>query len=68
MMMRPSEVFIERYRIPPEAVDVAYTRNTEHKERIRASLEKIRQLCAELDLLPQQAVELWKKHELWPEA
>jgi hypothetical protein len=68
MMMRPSAAFIERYRIPPEAVDVAYTHNTDHKERIRASLEKIRLLCEELDLLPAQAVGLWKQHELWPEA
>jgi hypothetical protein len=67
MMMRPSETFIEKYGIPPEAVRVAYYDNTDHQERIRASLEKIRLLCDELDLLPPAAVDLWKQEQLWPQ-
>ncbi|MDH5675557.1 MAG: diiron oxygenase [Myxococcales bacterium] len=68
LMMRPSQAFIERYQIPQEAVDIAYTNNRDHKVRIQASLEKIRLLCDELELLPEQALDLWKQYELWPEA
>jgi hypothetical protein len=48
------------YRIPSAVIDEAYRRNPEHRAEVRQSLEKVRTLCGELDLLTRPAMPVWR--------
>jgi hypothetical protein len=48
------------YRIPRAVIVQAYTKNPDHRAEVRASIEKVRALCGELDLLTRPALPVWR--------
>jgi hypothetical protein len=48
------------YRIPSAVIDEAYRKNPAHRAEVRQSLEKVRTLCGELDLLTRPAMPVWR--------
>jgi hypothetical protein len=66
MMMRPSGAIIREYDIPPEVVREAYTGNSQHRERTREALAKIRGLLDDLGLITPGAARLWRLLGLRP--
>ncbi len=68
LMIRPSEATVRRFAIPEEAWSDAYDDNPDYSARLTAATDKIRVLCAELDLVPRAARILWKRFGMWPAA
>jgi hypothetical protein len=60
MMLEPGRAMIKRFAIPKRVMREAYTRNPEHKRRVRASLASIAKLCIKLKLVTRRNVWLWK--------
>ncbi len=67
LMMEPPEHIVATYNIPPDVIDEAFTNNPAHRNVIVSSLAKIRSLCEELDLMTDQARELWRENGLLPD-
>jgi len=64
MMLQPSRTMIRRFAIPADVIREGYTRNPEHKRRVRASLASVAGLCAQLGLLGPGQVWLWRLNGL----
>ncbi len=60
MMLKPSPQIVERYGIPAEVIEAAFTRNPRHHAETVASLGKVRKLCVELGLVRRPYTYLWK--------
>jgi para-aminobenzoate N-oxygenase AurF len=67
MMLQPSSELVRRYRIPPEVLKEAYTKNPGHEAGILESLGKVRRLCSDLGLLGPGYRLLWRAFGLWAE-
>jgi hypothetical protein len=66
LMMQPPEHIIETYGIPSDVIDEAFTNNPAHRNLVVASLSKIRALCDELELMTDEATQLWEQAGLLP--
>jgi len=66
MMLKPAPDLVERYAIPAEVIDEAYTNNPEHHRETVASLGKVRKLCIELGLVRWPFTVIWRKLGLDP--
>ena len=66
LMLKPSPDLVERYAIPAEVIDEAYTNNPEHRRETVASLGKVRKLCVELGLVRWPFTVIWRKLGLDP--
>jgi hypothetical protein len=66
MMLKPAPDLVERYAIPAEVIDAAYTNNPEHHRETVASLGKVRKLCVELGLVRFPFTFIWRKLGLDP--
>jgi hypothetical protein len=64
MMLEPGPGMIRKFRIPPEVIREAFTDNTEHKHRVRASLASVARLCIDLELLDDSSAWFWKARRL----
>lgn len=64
MMMRPSPIVAKTYAIPREVLREAYGSDDARAE-VRASLRKLRNLCAELGIARQPFRQLWKSFGIW---
>ncbi|MET0594730.1 MAG: diiron oxygenase, partial [Polyangiaceae bacterium] len=58
-MLEPPAVVAETYQIPKHVVDAAYRESPLQKALLRGSLEKVRALCDELDLLTGLSRPIW---------
>jgi hypothetical protein len=67
-MMRPSPHVVRTYRMPAAVVDEAFRRNPTHRAFVAESLDGVRQLCAELGLVGDRTVGLWRRLGIWPAA
>jgi hypothetical protein len=63
MMMRPPLDVVRPYGIPDAVIAEAYTRNPRFHARTHEALSKVRELCAELDILRPW---LWRRLGLMP--
>ena len=59
-MLDPAAIVAETYRIPKSVLDEAYRHGEVHRALVRASLDKVRTLCGELDLLTSISRPLWQ--------
>jgi P-aminobenzoate N-oxygenase AurF len=66
LMLKPSPDLVERYAIPADVIDAAYTNNPEHHRETVASLGKVRKLCVELGLVRWPFTFIWRKLGLEP--
>jgi hypothetical protein len=58
-MLEPSAQLIARFQIPRAVVDEAWRRNPRHRAAVAESLEKVRALCVELDLVSRPLWRAW---------
>jgi hypothetical protein len=63
-MLEPPAIVAETYRIPDDVIRAAYRESAQHKELLAAALEKVRELCAELDLLTRISHPIWRMQGL----
>jgi hypothetical protein len=63
-MLEPPAIVAETYRIPADVIRAAYRESARHKELLAAALEKVRELCAELDLLTRISHPIWRMQGL----
>ena len=61
MMLKPSPQLIQRYEIPRDVIDEAYTDNPAHRAAVVESLRKVRALCDELGLTAGRYGRLWRR-------
>jgi len=59
-MLKPPSVVARTYQIPRPVLDEAYTTSHIHRAQLRASLEKVRSLCQELDLVTPLSRLIWR--------
>jgi hypothetical protein len=65
LMMRPSPWLVHQHRIPRSVLREAYSRNRAHREEVRTSLRKVRNLLDGLGLIPAPARLLWRALGIW---
>jgi hypothetical protein len=58
-MLNPPIVVTRTYQIPPPVLDEAYN-GPIHRAQVRSSIEKVRSLCQELDLLTPLSRLIWR--------
>ena len=66
LMLKPAPDLVERYAIPADVLEAAYTKNPEYKRETVASLGKVRKLCVELGLVRWPFTVIWRKLGLDP--
>lgn len=66
LFLHPPKQIIEKYRIPKEVIEEAYTRNPEQKRDLQRSMSSIIALCRELGILNKSTEPLWRKYSLIP--
>ena len=59
-MLDPPSIVARTYGIPKSVITEAYRRGPIHRALVRASLDKVRALCSELDLLTGFSRPLWR--------
>jgi hypothetical protein len=59
-MLDPPAIVAQTYRIPKGVLDEAYRHGEIHRALVRASLDKVRALCSELNLLTGISRPLWR--------
>jgi hypothetical protein len=59
-MLDPPPVLARIYRIPPAVLAEAFQKSPIHRTNVRESLEKVRALCRELDLLAAPSRPIWR--------
>jgi hypothetical protein len=59
-MLDPPSIVATTYRIPKSVLDEAYRDGPIHRALVRASLDKVRTLCGELDLVTGVSRPLWR--------
>jgi hypothetical protein len=59
-MLFLNPVISDAYRIPRTVLAEAYGKNSAHRVEVRQSLEKVRTLCRELDLVKGSAAPVWR--------
>jgi para-aminobenzoate N-oxygenase AurF len=59
-MLYLNPVIARAYRIPSSVLAEAYGKNSAHRVEVRQSLEKVRALCQELDLVKGPALRVWR--------
>jgi hypothetical protein len=59
-MLDLSPTIARTYRVPRAVIDEAYRKNPEHRAEVRQSLEKVRVLCQELDLMTGPSMPVWR--------
>jgi hypothetical protein len=64
LMLKPSRRLVQRYDIPKDVIDEAYTNNPQHHAETVASLQKVKKLCIELGLLRWPYPRIWKRFGL----
>jgi hypothetical protein len=60
-MLEPPHIVARTYDIPRRVLDEAYRDGELHRAALRGSLEKVRRLCDELDLITGFSRLLWKR-------
>jgi hypothetical protein len=64
LMLKPSRKLVQRYDIPKDVIDAAYTNNPMHHEETVASLQKVKKLCVDLGLVKFPYNRIWKRFGL----
>jgi len=59
-MLDPPSIVAQTYRIPKSVMAEAYRQGDLHRALVRASLDKVRALCSELDLLTSFSRPIWR--------
>ncbi len=59
-MLNPPPVIARTYAIPRSVLREAYHNNALHQAEIRGSLEKVRTLCHDLDLVTRPSQPIWR--------
>jgi hypothetical protein len=59
-MLEPPVIVAQTYRIPKSVVAEAYRKGPTHRALVRASLDKVRDLCSELDLMTRVSRPIWR--------
>jgi P-aminobenzoate N-oxygenase AurF len=59
-MLEPPSVVMRTYRIPRPVLREAYSTSQIHRANVRASLEKVRSLCQELELVTPVSRLIWR--------
>jgi hypothetical protein len=59
-MLDPPAIVAKTYGIPKSVLNEAYRDGEIHRALVRASLDKVRVLCGELDLLTRVSRHLWR--------
>jgi hypothetical protein len=59
-MLDPPPAVARAYRIPRAVLRASYRQNPAHRAELRSSLEKVRLLCGELDLITRPALPVWR--------
>jgi hypothetical protein len=65
VMLSPPGMMIKRFGIPEDVVREVYTDNPETAAQIRDSVERTRELCADLGLINAASRLLWKTMRIW---
>jgi hypothetical protein len=60
-MLDPPPIVARTYQIPRRVLDEAYRDGELHRAALRGSLEKVRRLCSDLDLITGFSRLLWKR-------
>lgn len=63
-MLDAPEIVARTYRIPPQVMSDAYRHGPVQHALLRASLEKVRTLCGELDLLTPASIPIWRRMQI----
>jgi len=66
-MLDPPRALIKHFGIPREVVKEAYRKNPAAQDEVKASLTKVRDLCAELGLITPVSRQVWKLMGIWSE-
>jgi hypothetical protein len=59
-LLEPPAIVAQTYRIPMSVVAEAYRDGPIHRALVRASLDKVRDLCSELDLMTRVSRPIWR--------
>ena len=59
-MLDLNPMIARTYGIPPRVLDEAYFKNPGHRAEVRQSLEKVRLLCTELELMTWPSIPVWR--------
>jgi P-aminobenzoate N-oxygenase AurF len=59
-MLEPPPTVARVYGIPKAVLHEAYRKNPTHRNEVRQSLEKVRVLCRELDLVTRPSLPVWR--------
>jgi hypothetical protein len=63
-MLEPPAIVPKTYRIPRSVIRQAYQESALHRAQLRESLDKVRELCGELDLLTGMTRPIWRRLQL----
>lgn len=66
-MLDPPRAMIKHFGIPRQVVKEAYRENPAARDEVKASLTKVRDLCAELGLITPASRQVWKLMGIWAE-
>jgi hypothetical protein len=66
LMLKPAPDLVERYAIPADVLETAYTKNPDYHRETVASLGKVRKLCVELGLVRLPFTVIWRRLGLDP--
>ena len=64
VMMVPSAKTINKFSIPPSALEQAFAKNLEYKRTVKAAFAEVTTLCEELSLIGNTTRPIWKYYGL----
>jgi hypothetical protein len=59
-MLEPSAAIVAEFQIPEEVLERAFRKNAAHRQSVKDSLGKVRDLCEELGLYDERSRRLWR--------